>query len=74
MCSTIRARSLVVSDMRLENKGSRFESGCYPMCRDELPAVIVGGSGESGSVELKKCPPPSPAVLWFMNGRERKLQ
>ena len=26
--SEIRARSLVVSDLRSETKGSRFESGC----------------------------------------------
>ena len=26
--SSIRARSLVVSDLRSETKGSRFESGC----------------------------------------------
>ena len=24
------------------------------------------------SKELKKCPPPSPAILWFVNGCERK--
>ena len=29
-------------------------------------------TGGSGSEELKKCPPPSPAVLWFVNVRERK--
>ena len=28
-CSYERARSLVVSDLRWETKGSRFESGCY---------------------------------------------
>ena len=26
----------------------------------------------SGKEELKKCPPLSPAVLWFVNDRERK--
>ena len=26
----------------------------------------------TGSEELKKCPPPSPSVLWFVNGCERK--
>ena len=25
-----------------------------------------------GSEELKKCPPPSSAVLWFVNVRKRK--
>ena len=30
--------------------------------------------GGSGSKELKKCPLPSPAVLWFVNVRERKLR
>lgn len=29
----------------------------------------VGGSGRD---ELKRQPPPSPAVLWIMNIRERK--
>ena len=24
--------------------------------------------GGSGSEEIKKCPSPSPAVLWFVNG------
>ena len=28
--------------------------------------------GGSGSEELMKCPPPSPAVLWFVNAHERK--
>ena len=27
---------------------------------------------ELDPAQLKKCPPPSPAVLWFVNGRERK--
>ena len=27
-------------------------------------------AGGSGREELKKWPPPSPAVLWFVNGRE----
>ena len=30
-------------------------------------------AGGSGSEELKKWPPPSPAVLWFVNGREENL-
>ena len=54
------SRSLVVSYLRSETNGSRFESGCY---------LWAGGSG---CEELKKCPPPSPAVLWFVNGRKRK--
>ena len=29
-------------------------------------------AGGSGSGELKKCPPPFPAILWFVNGWERK--
>ena len=28
--------------------------------------------GGSGSEELKECHPPSLAVLWFMNGSDRK--
>ena len=31
-------------------------------------------AGASGSEELKKCPPPSPAVMWFVNIRERKAR
>ena len=27
-----------------------------------------------GSEEVGKCPPTSPAVLWFVNGLERKLR
>ena len=65
----VRARSLAVSDLRSETKGSRFESGCE-LCADVsslqqspgscLSVCEVGGSGRE---ELKKCPPPSPAVL-----------
>ena len=29
-------------------------------------------SGSDSEELLKKCPPPSPAVLWFMNGCERR--
>ena len=32
----------------------------------------MGGSGSDGSEELQECPLPSPAVLWFVNGCERK--
>ena len=28
--------------------------------------------GGSGSDEIEKCPPPSPAVLWFVNVCERE--
>ena len=46
------------------------------MCRSELSAVIAQliskceASG-GGSGELKKCPPPFPSVLRFVNGREK---
>ena len=36
----LRARSLVVSDLRSETEGSRFEYGCY-YCIGELSAVIA---------------------------------
>ena len=48
------------------------------MCRGELSAVIVQlmssacEAGGSVSVELKKFPSLSSAVLWFVNGHERK--
>ena len=53
------------------------------MCRGELSAVIsqlimskcllsVKRVEVGGSEEIKKCPPPSLAVLWFVNGRDRK--
>ena len=32
----------MVSDLRSETKGSRFETGYLAMCRGELPGVIVG--------------------------------
>ena len=34
--------------------------------------LSVCEAGGSDSEELNKCPPPSPAVLSFVNGRERK--
>ena len=50
------------------------------ICRGELSAVIsrlmsksVCEAGGNGSEELKKCPPPSPAVQWLVNIRERKF-
>ena len=64
-----RARSLVVSDLRSETKGSRFEPGCK-LCAEvsslqPLPGQCPSAreAGGSGSEELMKCPPPSPAVL-----------
>ena len=63
------ARSSVVSDLRSETKGSRLESGCY-LCAEvsslqQLPCqyLSVCETGRSGSEELKKCPPHSPADL-----------
>ena len=48
------------------------------MCTGELSAVIahlmskrLWSMGGSGCEELKKCPPHSPAVLWFNDGCER---
>ena len=34
--------------------------------------LIVCKAGGSGSEELKEFPRPCPAVLWFVNVRERK--
>ena len=72
------ARSLMVSDLRLETKRSRFESRCY-LCAEvrslqQSPCLCLSvcEAGGCGSEELKKCPSPSPAVLWFVNGCERK--
>ena len=45
------------------------------LCRGEISAVIclsVGEVGGSGIEKLNKCLPPSPAVLSFVNVRERK--
>ena len=48
------------------------------MCRGELSAVIAQPmskclwSGWKWQWGVKKCPSPSPAVLWFVNVRERK--
>ena len=42
------------------------QSPLLAMCRGELSEVIASSvceAGGSGSEELKKCPPPSPAVL-----------
>ena len=60
---------LVVSDLRLETKGSWFEFGCY-LCAEvsslqQSPGqcLSVCEAGGSGSEELKKFPPLSPAVM-----------
>ena len=34
--------------------------------------LSVCEAGGSGSEELKKCPPTSPAVLWLVNVSEKK--
>ena len=44
--------------------------GLYEVILSE--SLSVCEAGESASEELKKCPPPSPAVLWFINVQERK--
>ena len=63
------ARSLVVSDLRSETKGSRFESGCQ-LCAEvsslqQSPGQCPSAreAGGSGREELNRYPPPSPAVL-----------
>ena len=76
---TTGARSLVVSDLRPETKGSRPQSGCQPCAEVSSPqqspgqcpsAREVGGSGRD---ELNRYPPPpSPAVPRIANARERK--
>ena len=60
---TSRARSLVVSDLRSEIKGSQFESGCQ-LCAEvsslqQSPGqcLSVCEAGGSGSQGLKKYPP-----------------
>ena len=58
--------SLVVSKHVLGNQRFPVRVQLLPMCRGICEA------GGSGSEELKKCPSPSLAVLWFMNGCERK--
>ena len=50
---------LVVNDLSSETKRSQF---CLNVC-------AAGGSDRE---ELKKLPPPSPAVLWIVNICERK--
>ena len=40
--SFLRARSFVVSDLRLETKGSRFESGCYLCAEVRSPLQSPG--------------------------------
>ena len=65
----MRMCSLVVGNLRSKTKDSWFVPGCY-LCTDvsslqQLPGkcLSVCEAGESGSEELKKCPPPSPAFL-----------
>ena len=36
----------------------------------EKNSVFGDFSRSGGNEKLKKCPPPSPAVLWFVNVRE----
>ena len=70
-----KVTSSPVSDLRLETKGSRFESGCYLCAKvSNRPANVLSvcEAGGSGSEELKKCSPPSPTILLFVDGCERK--
>ena len=63
----------MVGNLRSETKSSRIRIHLLSMCRSELSAVIArlmskylyvdGNDGE----ELKRLPPPSPAVLWIVN-------
>ena len=55
---------------------------CYCVClvysfpKKKIPGYCLSvceGAG-SGSEELKKCPPPSHAVVWFVNVREKKAK
>ena len=53
-----RVRSLVVSDLRPETKGSRFESGCWLCAEVSSPQQSLGQclsaceAGESGNEEI----------------------
>ena len=73
-----RAHSLVVSNLRSETNCSRFESGYYLCAEVSFLQYLLNWclsvceSSGRDSKELKKCPPPSPAVLWFVNPCERK--
>ena len=63
----LRARSLLVSDMRSETS-LPVRLRLILMCRGKISSVIARlmskcEAGESGSEELKKCHPLSPAVL-----------
>ena len=68
-----RLRSLVVSDLRSETKGSRFESSSS-LRKSSGQCLSVCKAGGSGIEELIECPPPSLAVQWFVNVRETKLR
>ena len=68
-----RAQSLVVSDLRLETEGSRFESGCYLFaemsCLQQLPSwcLSVCEAVRIGSEGLKECRPlPQQSCISWM--------
>ena len=71
---------MVVSDLRPEAKGSRFESGCQLCAEVSSPQQSPGQclsareAGGSGREESNRYPPPSPAVPWIVNAREKKTQ
>ena len=63
ICHVSRARSLAVSDLRLETKDSRFESGCY-LCAEvsslqQSPGQCLSAreAGGSCSMELRNALP-----------------
>ena len=72
-----RARSLVVSDLRPETKGSQLDSGCQLCAEVSSPqlspsqCLSAHEARGSGKVELNRYPPSSPAVQWIVNIRER---
>ena len=64
----LRARSLVVSDFPSETKGYRSSPAAtyvqrWALCCKRPANVCVCEADGSGREELKKCPPPSTAVL-----------
>ena len=62
----LRARSLVVSDLRSETKVSSLAASSVQrssLCSNRLANVKMSEADGSGSEEIEKCPPPSPAVL-----------
>ena len=72
------ARSLVVSDLRSEIKGSRLESGCQLYAEvsslQQSPGQCLSAceAGGSGREDLNRYPPSSPAIPRIVNVRERK--